>query len=453
MTALAARLDQLWDDVCWFARATELRLHLVLVEGGALEPALRLVMKGSRIPERPVPYLLCTEPYTGPRVGWGERLQTLESAFGTVRDELVKRSHEIVAPPAAQAEPSHAAFGGRLSLWMKATEQQTAGAVVILAPGGVEAPARFLDEVGALVEQPRLASARWVVVLPERGSLAPLVERLGEAALVSDCMVPEEEALADLRKMLANAEAAGPEAPALARAGMAWPKQAPPPRVGVVQRPPDPQDKARDSIRTSLLQAAVAMRTEKGLEAVRALRAAYDASAGAGLVDEQVAIHLVMGATAAALDRPLAIRELDKAYAEGLELKRPMAAAQAAQAKAALQAASKDLPAAIATYAEAVSAAKLAGDPAKPILIELLRAAGHLCMDAKMEDQGSRSWREAIALAEDLPPGVEAGGAVEAARALAALCGKRGLIDHAVSLEAQADRLAAPPSIPGPEAS
>jgi hypothetical protein len=268
--------------------------------------------------------------------------------------------------------------------------------------------------------------------------------------LTSDCVAPPAESAAEIERMMANASAAGPGAAPYALAGMAWPAQHPPPRkvAGATVPAPaiNPEDAARTAIRASLLQAAVATRAGKGLDAVRALRTAYDASVAGKLVDERCAIHLMLAVTVAGLgEQKRAIAELGLAQVEALDLGRPMAAAQAAQAKAALQAVAKDMPAAIASYGEAVAAAKKAGAGAKLMLIDMLRAAGQLCIEARMEQQGVACWQEAIALAEEQPSG-EAGSAVEAARALAKLCRKRGLIDRALSLEAQAERLAAPPA-------
>jgi len=456
MTAIGLRLEQLSDDVSWFACATELRLHLVLVEDDAREAALRLTLRGARIHERPVPYLLFVEPFAGEEAGWTERLQALEVSYTTVRDELQKRGATIAEPPATREVHSpYVSFGARLAQWVAATAPAADGAVAILAPDQLETPERFREELTALVTADRLSAVRWVVVLPDAGPAAPLMAQLGAAALTSDCVVPPAESAAEIELMMTNASAAGPGAAPHALAGMAWPAQPPPPRR-IAGRPVpapevDPKDTARLAIRTSLLQAAVATRAGKGLDAVRALRDAYDASVAAELVDERCAIHLMLAGTVAGLgEGKRAIAELERAVAEALALDRPMAAAQAAQAKAALQAVAKDMPAAVASYAEAVAAAKKAGEAAKLMLIDMLRASGQICIEARMEQQGVACWREAIALAEEQPPG-EAGTAVDAARALAQLCRKRGLIDHAVSLEAQADRLAAPPT-PGAEA-
>jgi hypothetical protein len=451
MTAFGIRLERLAADVSWFARATELRLHVILVSPDVRPTALRLVARGARIAERPVPYLLFAQPFAQAGAGWAERIQTLDAAYGTLRAELRKRGTFVTAPPAStMTESSHGAFGARLAQWSASTASALAGAVAILAPEQIDAPARFRDELTTLVKEPRLSVVRWVVVLPPGASLEPLVTRLGAAVLVSDCVAPASEAAADIEKMMVNAGAAGAGASPLARAGMAWPSQPPPARTPAAARSAqptvDPKDVAREAIRASLFQAAIAMRKEKGLDAVRSLRAGYDASIKGGLVDERLAIHLMLATSVATLgDRKRAIRELEIVQAEGMELERPMTAAQAAGAKAVLQAGARETKAAIATYAEAMAAARMAGEPARPLLIDMLRVAGQLCIDARMEQQGVSYWREAITLAEGQPPGVS-GGAIEAGHALAKLCRKHGLIEQAKSLEAQVARLEKPVS-------
>src|SRR5690242_4506837 len=148
MTAIGLRLEQLSDDVSWFACAPELRLHLVLVEEDAREVALRLALKGARVHERPVPYLLFVEPFAGDGAGWSERIQALDISYATVRDELQKRGATIAEPPAPRetAHSPYVAFGARLAQWVAATSPAADGAVAILAPDQLEAPERFREE-------------------------------------------------------------------------------------------------------------------------------------------------------------------------------------------------------------------------------------------------------------------------------------------------------------------
>ena len=249
MTAIGLRLEQLSDDVSWFACAAELRLHLVLVESDAREVALRLVLRGTRFHERPVPYLLFVEPFAGNGAGWTERLQALDVSYATVRDELQKRGATIAEPPAPrEAHSARVAFGARLAQWTAATAPATGGAVAIIAPDQLETPERFGEELAALVTADRLSAVRWVVVLPDAGPVAPLMAQLGKATLTSDCVVPPAESAAEIERMMANASAAPPGAAPYALAGMAWPARPPPPRkiagAPVPETKPDPKDAA-----------------------------------------------------------------------------------------------------------------------------------------------------------------------------------------------------------------
>ena len=84
-------------------------------------------------------------------------------------------------------------------------------------------------------------------------------------------------------------------------------------------------------------------------------------------------------------------------------------------------------------YAAAGDLAEVAKVP--PLAIECWRMAGQLALDAKLDGSAVECWKRALAVAGELDPAVaKATSAAEVARALAAVCRKRGL-------RAQADEL------------
>jgi tetratricopeptide (TPR) repeat protein len=72
------------------------------------------------------------------------------------------------------------------------------------------------------------------------------------------------------------------------------------------------------------------------------------------------------------------------------------------------------------------------------LAMECWRMAGQLALDHELEPSAVDCWKRALSLAHALPPAlVQSTAAAEVARALAALCRKRGLIAQAESLERQ----------------
>jgi len=71
-----------------------------------------------------------------------------------------------------------------------------------------------------------------------------------------------------------------------------------------------------------------------------------------------------------------------------------------------------------------------------PLAIECWRMAGQLALEARLESGAVDCWKRAVALADPLDPALaKMTSAPEAARALAAVCRKRGLHAQAASLE------------------
>lgn len=449
MPSLRERFEILADDVGWFARATELRLHLVLVEEDLRESALGLIARGAQLGDATVPYLLFTEPFAGSDAGWNDRIIALNVAYEAVRAALAERQTVVTLPamPPAAAAP-HATFAARLARLVDATAPAMTGAVCIVAPDRIEASERLLTEASALLFDPMLTRVRWVIVLRDEASVASLLARLGPLALVSACVSPPEESAETLARWMHAATSAPAGAPALARAGMAWPSQAPPPRrrngVPIPLPVSDPQETARANVRLALLDASLRQRTGKAREALEALRTAYEAAARGGLVEECVTLRLAMAPIMAQLgDRERGLRELLDTQHEATSLQRPLLAAQAASARAALLAAVRQTDPALRAYDDAIELARSAGDSGTNLLFELLRAAGQLHLNVHDEPRAVQRWREALDLVSSPAPGLSLASAVETARDLAALCRQRGLTAQATSLEAQAAQLEA----------
>jgi hypothetical protein len=71
-----------------------------------------------------------------------------------------------------------------------------------------------------------------------------------------------------------------------------------------------------------------------------------------------------------------------------------------------------------------------------PLAIECWRMAGQLALEARLETGAVDCWKRALALAEPLQPDLaKLTSAAEVARALAAVCRKRGLFAQAESMD------------------
>jgi hypothetical protein len=438
------KLERLSDDAVWFASALELRVHFVYAESDISEAVLRTILRGSRVVDRPTPYLTFLEPFCGEGAGWPERIRTLADARASLAEELALRGTTLRQFDAGAHDIG--GFATRLLDLAAKVASACAPPVVVLAPTTIDSPARWNQEVELLVMRAELASIRWVLVVPDENHGTGLACRLGESALTTDCRSSPEEGLAALQALLRNTEGAPADAASLAIVGMAWPRVAPPPRrtpagVPVPACVRSREELARLAARTELMRAGLAMAKGAGPESIRHLRTASEALRAAGLAQESLTVWLMMATTlATAGDRKLACGELDVVVTEATRCGRLDVAAQAASAKASLLAASRETTAALQAYGTAITAARSAGPDAVPLLIEVLRAAGQLCLEVREEARGIACFREALAVADAAPPSASAG-AAEVARALAALCRKRGLRVQAESLEAQGANL------------
>lgn len=447
MSGVEKKLERLSDDVNWFACATEIRAHVVLADEDLREPVLRVVLRGSRVTDRPTPYLTCLEPYAGPDVGWTQRVRIVDEARAKLTEELELRGTKVRPssfPVLVQADLG--AFAVRVLELASTTAPACAPPVVVMAPEAIEQPERWMQELELVVGQPELAAIRWVVVVTDDTSVQRLLARLGTAALVTDCRTTPAEALAFLKSLIANAEGAPATAAPLAVLGMAWPRVTPPRRRDLAGNPiptytSTPEDEARRASRLSVMRGAAALSARSGPEAIQHLRAAVDQLRKVGLVEEALMVWFVLATTVATFgDRRLACRELDAVTQEARRLEKHAIAAQVANAKAAVLAAAHETHSAIEAYVEAIGFARAAGQDAVPLLIEMLRAAGQFCLSVKQDEQAIACFREALVVADAAPPGMSAG-AAEVALALADLCRKRGLHQQASSLEAQAEQI------------
>lgn len=457
MDSFAKPLRALAEDAAWFAREKALRLLHVVTSNDLRTAVLDVVMGQEFHADNHSPFLRLEDAYRAESRGWEERALRVREQHMARREAMAKEGHDLPLlppPPAEQGEPL-TDFAVLLRQVVEARCTPLQGLVVVLAPTRLEDDREWQRELRLLLDAPRLADVRWVVVELDRSSLGPIVEALGPRALSNTCQVDEGALQEELARMLDAAGGASPEAPGPAQAGAAWPRGVvPPPRKGKPNPSPAQVEAAlREAgvspglageggrqLRQKLLLAAQALRQRK-VEAIRLQREARNLCLQAGLSRESVLMELMLASYLTHLGQPAnALEQYETAFLRAQQEKLPQLAAQAQFAIGALHFLAKKPELAATAYVRGAECAR-AADVAL-LAIEGYRLAGQVLADLGRESLATQAWRSALAVAEKAPAEeAKASSGAETARALAALCRKHGLTAQALSLELQSLRL------------
>ena len=457
MDSFAKPLRALAEDAAWFARQKALRVLHVVTASDLRDSVLDVVMGQEFHADNHSPFLRLEDAYSAESRGWEARALRVREQHGARREAMAKEGLSLPAlpPPSPEKGDAVAAFAVLLRQVVEARCAPLEGLVVVLAPTRMEEPREWQRELRLLLEAPKLADVRWVVVDLDRSSLGSIVETLGAKALSNTCRVDEEALQAELARMLDGAGAASPGAPGPAQVGAAWPRGVvPPPRKGKPAPSPGQVEaalkeagiapgmagEAGRQLRQKVLLAAQALRQKK-VDAIRLQREARDLCVEAGLRRESVLMELILASYLAHLGQPAkAIEQYEAAFVRAQQEQLPQQAAQAQLAIGALHFLARKQEAAAAAYVRGAECAKEAG--VALLAIEGYRLAGQAWADMGKAPQATQAWRSALAVAETAPEAeVKASSAAETARALAALCRKHGLTAQAQSLEAQSLQL------------
>lgn len=460
-------LRRLHNDASWFARARELRLLHVTCSSTLRASALRVLLAAEFHADNRSPFVALEDACLVTDTGWEARAKRVvrhweERFAASILDGL--ELGELNREPLSAPPGSLAAFGAWLHRVLGALRPPLDGLVVVLAPTRVDDATSFERDLTELMRRPELRPIRWIVLHFDDAPLTDLVAALGNSALSSTCIEDPDELTRDLATLASGMD---PMATGHARAGAAWPRGVhPPTRPGEVA-PTRAQEEERDielaaagvnaalagpdgtRMQKHMLGAVAAMRAGAGESAVReqhmAVRIAYEA----GATREALLQHLVLAGYYHALGHP---SDAEREYAAVAERARMWscqveeAQAELAQALIALQA--KRQPEAAEHYARAADAAQRAKAPT--LAIECWRLAGQLAAEAGLESRASECWARALELVADATPELaRASSAPHAARQLAALLRRQGLLAQADSLEHQANVLettGAPPA-------
>jgi tetratricopeptide (TPR) repeat protein len=457
MDSFAKPLRALAEDAAWFVREKRLRLLHVVTSGDLRDSVLDVVMGQEFHADNHSPFLRLEDAYSPESRGWEDRALRVREQHAARREAMAKEGQDLppLPPPSAEKGDALTAFAVLLRQVADARCAPLEGLVVVLAPTRMEDPREWQRELRVLVEAPKLADVRWVVVELDRSSLGPMVEALGAKALSNTCQVDENALQAELARMLDGAGGASSQAPGPAQAGAAWPRGVvPPPRKGKPTPSPAQVEAALKEagiapgiagesgrqLRQKVLLAAQALRQKK-VEAIQLQREARDLCLKAGLIRESVLMELILASYLAHLGQPAkALEQYEAAFVRAQQEQLPQLAAQAQLAIGALHFLARKPELAAAAYLRGAECAK-AADVAL-LAIEGYRLAGQAWADLGKGSLATQAWRSALAVAEKAPQEeVKASSAAETARALAALCRKHGLAAQAQSLEEQSLRL------------
>lgn len=456
MNFITQPLARLVDSLQWFMRAQEKRMLHVTTTSSLRLGALEEIAAAEHHGDNRCPFIVLEAPAKPGDDGWTTRALELRDDVEELR-ALVGRDDGIELPPMpdeAEAETPLLRFGRELCAALGCLRDPFEGLVVVLSPIEMGDAKRWVEDVKALVAQPGLAKVRWVIVDLEEPLCEPVALSLGSLAESVDARIDEAAAGAEMDG-LSKAMATAPEGATGARlAGLAGPREVPPPRRG---KPPPPTREEMSAIakkaglpealadaalmrrlRQRITDGARAMRRGDVVEAAQRQREARDLCIDAGLVRHAIIMEMVLGGYVLQGGAPkLAVTAFQQAKerAESAGFADLTLQAELALAAALLMQRRPD-EAAVA-YAEAGQLGATAGLAA--LAIEAYRMAGHLLATQGKIELAGKAWRRALDVAESASPlDRTASSAPETARALAALCRKHGLVQSAEALTAQA---------------
>lgn len=450
MQSFSDPLNLLHDDASWFARAHEIRLWVVRHDESLRGPVLTLLPKLEFHADNHSAWPVLPDPHTKTDRGWQPRANRLAEDWQRRVKAFAEAGIEQGPVSAVRHPRGLEAFRLTAAAIGQAMAAPLRGVVMVLAPTHVDEPAVLESALTELMGDPSLLHFRWVLALDlDVSPPRVLIEALGpERALTTVCRVDEAKQKRDLAAML------GGEDPT--RFGMAGPVGVTPPRR-VGDPPPLPKEQ-RDAalraagiepalidqapeIRKKLLQASIAMKEGRGLEAVERQREARDLSATVGKPELWVILQVTLASYLSGTgQRGLAKRELGLAIERARAEQLGRLEAQSHLALGMLHALDREPGDAIRAYTEAARVAERASEPV--LAIEAWRTAGQLAAAHGQDPAAASALQQALSSASDLPSAdVKASSAPEAARQLAAIYERRGMTAQAASLHVQADAM------------
>jgi tetratricopeptide (TPR) repeat protein len=458
MQAISDALTKLHEDLSWFARAQEVELLVIRTTGDLRKTVVELLPMLEFHNDNRSPWVLFEDAHLAEDRGWQVRANRLLKDWERRREAFMKE-RSIDMPPAVfhtDPPPSGRAslrppapyrpFEATLAAVLRALREPYDGSLVaIFAPTILDDVESFGAELWELMIADALRPARWILVIDSSQQAPSIVQRMGQYAIVCDCIPNPDQQSKDFAALIA--------APSIGRAGprtAVRPKRIddPPPippeiREKVLREAGvDPQylEKAPE-LGKLLLGAALAMKEGRGKEAIEMQRRARDLCVQLSLREPQVLCQVALASYLSGLGlREQAIAELRSAIEQAKTYQLGLQEAQARLALGLIYALEKRFVDAAREYAECARRAEAVNVPL--IAIEAWRLAGQIAIAVGSEAQAAACFQEAIRIASGSTVDVvQISSAPEAARALALRCQEKGLRAQAESLYTQADAM------------
>ncbi len=469
MNSLVKPIERVVEASEWFVRTPSIRLLHIVTSGLLRAPVLKHLTATELLDANSCPFFVleaATEPGDD---GWLLRTEELRADWESLHASAPATVGLPPLWPAESGRPALSRFGLELGRALAAVRAPMTGLVIVLAPVWVRDAVRWREDLAVLLGLRGLSAARFVVVEADTSCSSPVVEKMAGAASYVEARIDDDALQAETDASLDALKNAPPGATGIQLVGAAGPPVAAPRRPN--QLPPlSPEQRAvtaqelgispalldadaMKQLRVLVLSAAAAMRQRDVEGAIRLQREARDFCVGHALVREAVVNELVLAGYVLQAGDPQRALELfrqGRARAEKADLNDMAVQAQIAVGSCLLL--GKRVDDAAAAYAEA---GQLGAGRGAPILaIEAFRMCGQLLASKGREQEATTAFRRAIETAERGGADVQKGSSmVDAARQLAAICRKHGLVQQADSLEAQAlavEKASAEPSPPPP---
>jgi tetratricopeptide (TPR) repeat protein len=453
-------IERVVESTEHFVRTPSLRVLGIATSSSLREAVLRHVCATELLDANMAPFFVLEAPTEPGDDGWSLRCEELRADWAA----LGAGTEGAVAPlwRACAGGSSLERFALELRSALGNLPPQARELVVVLAPVWVRDPDRWRADLTALFQARGLEKARFVVVETEHVHAGAVLERLGARAEQVEARIDEATARREADARLEAMRSAPPGAPSQQLMGAAGPPSSPPIRPGAPM-PLDPEARAAAAravgaaaalldpsamraLAVLVLGAASAMRDGKFAEAVRLQRAARDACVEHQLSREAVMHELVLGAyvlQGGSTEHAIEVYRGARRRAEASAL--PDLAVQAQMAIGACLLTQKRPEDAVLAYAEAGRLVE--GASATVFAIEAYRMSGQLLASLGRSAEATTAFRRALEVGEQAGDDARRGSTMpEAARQLAALCRRHGLVPQAESLDAQASALEAPRS-------
>ncbi len=467
MDAITRPIERIVEASEHFMRTPSRRVLHVVTSSLLRIPALQHLCATELLEQNTEPYFVLESPTEPGDDGWLGRTRELRADWEAL---LAEAPSGAMAPlwPEARASAPVARFGLELGLALGQLRAPMTGLVIVLAPLALTDADAWRRDLGILLRERGLAKARFVLVETEEATSSPILDTLAQETIERvDARIDVSALQGEMRDRVDRMANAPPGASGPILTGAAGPSVTAPRRVN---EPPtlSPAERAAHAealgipaayldldamqrLRVLVMSAALAFGRGEAAEAVRLQREARDHCLANAMTREAVVNELVLaGYVLQGGSHERALELFRDAERRAREAKLDELTLQAKMAVGSCLVMLGRIDEAASCYGEAGRFGVETG--ATVLAIEAFRMSGQLLASRNRLEEAATAFRGALGAAEETPSDQRAlTSAPHAARELAALCRKHGLVQQAASLEAQAaalEELPDPPADP-----